>query len=270
MFDRHSESTGKTYDESYQDLLHYLGVLYKNYYLSVPLPSGIEKSEGELFSAELQNDVMDILWEKFGDLVDESILPDMNFYLLRLNLDVDYKPRHVLINSRRHVVNNFMIQLATILDKHGSIETVKKSEFPDDEAFIRFLESCREKLVLGAEYLLMPADWRKRKQVRSIITTTDSYLTEYGTVTMILKHGSISLNLGDVSVDCKNAEIEQSGAKYNPETDLYSYSFVNGAAVDLTREELNGYLEKKRRTYEINIQVGIRTAPGNIGVAVIP
>ena len=109
----------------------------------------------------------------------------------------------------------------------------------------RFSESCREKLVLGAEYLLMPADWRKRKQVRSIITTTDSYLTEYGTVTMILKHGSFALNLGDVSVKCKNAEIEQSGAEYDPETDLYSYSFVNGAAVDLTREKLNGYLEKK-------------------------
>lgn len=210
-------------------------------YLELELKGIIGATEGKTYKATL----MSIL--TFSDQKMESILED--------NYDWYF--------------NQFISIIANELYREGKLRIVSRKSFATDDDLLEYIYKHKDSVIIGSESALRSKDFRRRNEFVEAMHTAEHYTTGAHGLTLILNKNSLWISITRVRVGKHVPLVQETNAKYDKETKMYSYEVSSGMPVDFTHEELQDYLYNTRRVVDIVIHFVLEAADGVIGDVVV-
>lgn len=161
--------------------------------------------------------------------------------------------------------NQFVCLIANKLYKNSKIRIVSRRTFDTDDELLEYIINHKDSVIVGSEFALRSKDFSRRNEFVDAIHAAEHYTTGAHGVTLVLNKNSMRISIKKVRIGKHIPAVYETNAKYDKETNMYSYEVSSGMPIDFTKEELQNYLNNTRRVVDIIIHFDIEVADGVIG-----
>lgn len=161
--------------------------------------------------------------------------------------------------------NRFVYVIANKLYRESKINTISRKSFDTDEDLLEYINSHKDSVIIGSEFILRPMDFRHRENFIEAIHEAEYYTTGAHGLALLLNKNSLKISITKIRVGTHIPAIYETDAKYDKDTSIYSFEVSHNMTIDFTEEELKNYLKNKRRIVNIVVHFTIETANGIIG-----
>ena len=147
----------------------------------------------------------------------------------------------------------------------GRLNLIEKSEFHDDNHYLKYLLSKNDCIVIGSEFRLAPFNYKNREKVKTFIESTEHYTNGANGCALIIKKDSLRFSIKEIRIGARSQRLEDVAYKYDESTGLYCFNVSSGMPVMFEKHELEEYLYNIRRVYNIVAHVELSVDEGIIG-----
>ena len=209
-------------------------------------------------SAEVTNMLQKYFADNFKELlVDECVV------LSSVKLLVGYTFANISLkdsvgDSCDVVAVNLLRYLYAFLKKGNMLNRFNRDSFANDGDLLKFLQNKKGETLVGSKYCLRAIDYKNYSQNESVLKTFKSYLDVNCGFCLFAEDSSIAICIKSIRIDTRVPRISEFNAKFDPEKKVYLHSPEPGIELEFTESELEDYLEKNRRIFEIIADVGFK------------
>ena len=257
-------------DSIYTRLVSYIKKQYKNYTISEAEKS-VKVLDRELVEKkdEFTAIIKKYLEERFEGIIVDNQGESCKASLMAAYGFSDQQLNSFLDGNYDYLFNQFVHVIAKKLCRENKLNTIYRNSFSTDEHLLEYINSHKDNVIIGSEFTLRPIDFRNRHKIIEAIHEAEHYTTgEHGLV-LLLNKNSLKISITKIRVGSHIPTICETDAKYDKESNIYSYEVSHGMAIDFTEEELKNYLKNKRRIVNIVVHFNIETVNGVIGDVVL-
>ena len=209
-------------------------------------------------SAEVTNMLQKYFADNFKELlVDECVV------LSSVKLLVGYTFANISLkdsvgDSCDVVSVNLLRYLYAFLKKGNMLNRFNRDSFANDEELLKFLQNKKDETLIGSKYSLRAIDYKNYSQNESVLKTFKSYLDVNCGFCLFAEDSSIAICIKSIRIDARVPRINEFNAKFDFEKKVYLHSPEPGIELEFTEGELEDYLKKNRRIFEIIADVGFK------------
>lgn len=253
--------------EAYSMLEGKICEVYKNHIIHNPIINAEKDINKE--KEELKCKISKYLTEKFDGLLDQKTKEFQKVSLLCVNTFKDVNLSNIIKGNYEWLFLRLITIFFEELRKKGQIRLVRKTQFKTDEEYLEYLRSKQQCIIIGSAFQLNTSDFRRWKEVKGIIESTEHYTVSPKGPVLILEKNSFSFNIGKIYVEIIGETIEESGAEFDPEDEMYNYEPSLGVKLKFTRKELEEYLNNTRSVVNISLDIAFKEKDGIIGEVIM-
>ena len=216
---------------------------------------------------ELESNILSYLRKKLSLIICDDVSEYTDVLLLPVSSDAQTSLQSILKDHYDYLFRNALSFVLHKLSQIGKLKTIyRNSSFAEDSQLFEYLRKKTEThYILGSEYSLRPTNYHNREEFQRILDQFEYSTCGGGEMALLIPKHSIIVNIKDIQIEDHIGTIDNSDAKYNEETGLYSYEVSNAMPIEVTESELSSYLAKARRGYRIIAKMGIQANnDGNI------
>lgn len=223
--------------------------------------------EGEQMSLEgLEQQIEEYINEKFALVQSEDAksAPEHRIRCFSLDTVADMPAEEYLSNYFGDIADGMLYGLCKYLFDAGSLQKIDRKNFQDDTAYIAYIRNSNAGIILGSRQIFLAKQYSDQKVLEQYLDGKKVLFAGYHNIGMLLKENSLQIHVEKVSISVRPLLVNESGARYDPEHDEYTYN-TSGTELKYKREELADYLKQSRRMIRVAIRLSIRKTRGVIG-----
>lgn len=154
---------------------------------------------------------------------------------------------------------SFLYGIVSFLMKRKVVEFKSRfNDFKNDEEFIEYLTAKELSVLLGSRYVMKNRDWHLNDMYDNFIENRETIFTSFLRDGIALKRGAIQVCLHDVNVSIHPLTVGESNAKFDEKSKKYSYSILDGLAIDFEEDELREFLYNNRKVIDVTAKISIQ------------
>jgi hypothetical protein len=262
---------------AYEELVNVIEKRYKDWTLhSAANGKKFSEEQFDEQSKKAEEALAKFLKESFSGLIIDDIKTTTTgnifrkngyhrYTILRFAVFADTDVEKLISESYDQIFIRFTNTLANGLWNGERVDKINKDKMSDEE-WLSYLETRKDKIVIGSVYALRTDDYRNKSKVKDWIDGTEHYTNgAYGDA-LILDQGTLKLDFRNAQIEIRPERIDETGVKPDPQSGVYRYSPSVNMPVDFTENELGQYLNDKMRIVDVSIEIGIEVVgDGKIG-----
>ena len=253
-------------DACYASLINYIKDKYKSH--SIHEAEKAEKVLDNEFlekKDDLSTKIKDYLMSELNGIMGATDGETYKAVLMSISTFSDQGIESILDDHYDWCFNQFVWLIANKLYKNGKLRIVSRSTFDSDDDLLEYISNHKDSIIVGSEYALRSKDFRRRDEFVDAIHAAEHYTIGAHGVVLVLNKNSLRISIKKVRIGKHIPAVYETNAKYDKETDMYSYEVSSGMLVDFTKEELQNYLNNTRRVVDIVINFVLEATDGVIG-----
>lgn len=234
----------------------------------IELTEAIEQSQDKNPASfeETKLQIQQYIIEKFSPLISEDAKTGTKIMINCFRMDIlsDMSVESFLLEHLNDMASGLINGIFNDLNKTGSLQIVKRSDFQDDAEYIDYLKSSNADVVLGSQWPFFTKRYNDQKIVDLYLEDRKTIFAGFTKWGILLRNKSLQIYVEDVHISIHPPLIKDSGAKYDSERDIYIYN-LSGIDLEFEENELTDYLNHKRQIVAVDIQFCIKKTDGNNG-----
>ena len=253
-------------DACYASLINFIKDKYKSH--SIHEAEKAEKVLDNEFlekKDDLSTKIKDYLMSELNGIMGATDGETYKAVLMSISTFSDQGIESILDDHYDWCFNQFVWLIANKLYKNGKLRIVSRSTFDSDDDLLEYISNHKDSIIVGSEYALRSKDFRRRDEFVDAIHAAEHYTIGAHGVVLVLNKNSLRISIKKVRIGKHIPAVYETNAKYDKETDMYSYEVSSGMLVDFTKEELQNYLNNTRRVVDIVINFVLEATDGVIG-----
>lgn len=209
--------------------------------------------------------ILEHLNQTFSDFLfngtDEEAYVKFHVYSLNVKTDTDIEEE---VEKNLNLWSRMLIEgLCDVLKRLGAIRVRNRSDYPDDQQLIAYLENKAFAEVIGSEWVFRTKEYSNRESIMDNLKSKVCVLEEFSHSALLLKKAGVRFCIQNVRIGVHPAEIRDRSV--TKKGSIYHYSPIDGIELDFSKEELKKLLHDSRKVYDILYEVSIRRDAGIIG-----
>lgn len=215
---------------------------------------------------QTEQQIQQYIREKFSPLISEDAKTSTQCAIDCFQIDIlsDMSAEDLLLEHLSDIAGGLISGFNKELCKAGSLRIVRRSGFRDDAEYIDYLKNNDADIVMGNQWVFHTNRYNSQITVDQYLRERKTIFAGFANFGILLKGGCLKIYVGDVHISIRPPLVEDSGAKYDSERDIYIYN-LSGVDLEFTKDELADYLNHNRQIVDVRISLFVKKTEGITG-----